>query len=1787
MSSKKKNLAKQFQQNKVNRVVKSEKRYNKEKRSKSDEAYIKGDYKSSVSLRSYGVKKALANGEKVSGYGDDYIDTKGMKRSNYIKKQNGENPYEAKYLYVGGKPKTITSDDGSKFKTRTRYLTDEEKESYENTGELYHKNYRKAKSYLDTERHEGGKFSDRLKTFDGNKIKWDGLETAKYNQKDGKHLKNLGHYAIGLGKDLIADPVVDFLKGVDRYESAITNGVYAGVEQLSNIADGKGATKDLIKDVVKHSFKESDETGWGTSSADNWRNMAKRNGAEISPLEDKILGATGFVADILNPIDLGGKVSGVAKAGLKGAKNTLKGISNATDIMSHAPGFVPKSLTDFRGKGIVKASEKSSGASDDVFFGLKTNKSLDNTEVDRRLNNAYDVAMSKREPIKTGKPKVDSFIEMLESKPKINEQRHIDGRKLNKTKTQTKDGYVPNVIENVSDDVIEQVSDSNQISFFDEVRSKLRRKGSSEEGAMFSYNAKPFNDAFLDRGKAVDEIGEYLDIADETENFNFLKAMSEAKKVQNIMNVNSKENRLTLDLLEAFYKRKADMDKGLIPYDKEFLTNFKKLTNGKMDDINAIRAEEHALRERNLVDDFINIITKKDTKVSGSKEARKKFAIGVSDISNNIANDGFDNEELLKSLGEIANNNIDPKTTQKALNNLLFDGKEVLVKASKKDYQEFSETISELVNFQKALKHLNTTGEALEIPLSNSTRRMLGISDSTKVTVNNLKKGNKVINNPEEIYNLISNTLIDKSRSLTDRRYWEKQEMLAKEFKYKKFNDVREEFKQIEYKYNTLKNAKRTNQTEKQFQEVSKRYNELKDLIENRTNLYDLIKDMDANQFDKFISENYPNHMRGMKVYSTQQNKINSYVKHRDAKYKEVFDEVIDKERHNVNVKSAEYYGIDDMEYEDMRIIYDSYKDGSLKSSDMTKKEKSIIQYMSAKEEAGEINKLNNIHNDRVESFSKEKGYTEKLKERRKTYNLSYVNWKATPNIPKESMNYKILSTHKDTKNAINNIKATMFNAYKLKFSGGSVDEIDLLVELKRENINALRKMGIPDEAYFNEMKDISLQMLEYAKNNFKAPEKYKSKNMSDIHNKKLAEQQEKVKKTKLSNDVNKRWGIFDKRDSKFNAHQEFDIPDTYKLIDFNESSDKALIKLANKNAIEEEYQRILNSSNIDELLIGHNTPSYKELVPQSGDNISKINKPNTYVDDMSDVINGTESVFNYLNKENRAKHIMNSAKIEDGKQTKIDGRTLNKKYTQTKDGYIPQIKEETPLDSVARTTDEQLNLFDKMFGKTPKEEKAINNIPKDMQEQKLQELDEKIAKRMTPQRMAEILGEPLEDVLKNANKPVNINGEEIAQGWRKNADKTGVPNGVEWEDLFKEDKGIKEVFEELSSKGIDATQQPPKEKPQNMDKNLYQKWLNAWKKGVTIYNPGWHVQNFFQNKAQNYFALGNKAFMPQTDAKNILKTIKGKDAKSVNINGMSNNELAKLANDLGVVDSFGDDIQLAQNGFLGKLENSWVMQKPQEIEKNARLHHWLEQMKNGMTPEEAARSVNKYLYDYSKENKFDRAIKHVDPFWTFHKNNARMLTTSAIEHPSRMNNIMRANRGLEGDISEEYKQDEEAMYREYQDPTKTYTDHKDRQYNYLYNQDVFSDISDAIPLSQDSLVGKLNPLIQIALRTAKGEGKFGNKIVDSNKSIEDGWDELLYEDAGYNKVSSNVAIKDALLDVNPILPGLVETIDAINADKYKANNGGMPQEIADKRALNEWIKLITGHKGNWYRNTK
>lgn len=1599
--SKKNTFVKKFEQNKINRVTNKEKRYNKAERSKSDEAYIKGDYKSSVSKRSYGIKKQLAEGKTVNGYGSDYIDTKGMKRSRYIKKMNGENPYEATKLYTG-KATKVKDKDGKEFTTRTRYLTDEEKESYKNTGELYHKNYRKNKSFLDTERHEGGKFKDRLKTFDGNKIKWDGLETAKYNQKDGKHLNNIVNYAVGLGKDLVADPIVDALKTVDRYESAITNGVYAGVEQLSNIADGKGATKDLIKDVVKHSLKESDETGWGTSSADNWRNMAKRNGAKLNGFQDSVLGVTGLVADVLNPIDLGGKVVGIGKSGLKGAKNTLKGIENATDIMSHAPGFVPKSLTDVRGKNVLNKLSKSSGASDEIFFTGKPNKALDNTHIDRALNNAYDVAMSKSEPISTGKPKVDSFIE------------------------------------------------------------KLRRKGNSEESGMFPYNAhqfniKPSDDEFRELlAKQGDDLVNTVDNMPEHKQDKFYDYL--LKKDPELYNTLVYESDIIDDTIESTTRRRYETKE-----DKNFKDVLKQenLRDIKIDKPNnQPKFMAHELESK--VVDPRKIDYKKA--LSSYNSLGKKLPTDLTEISGDI--------EMFREMLEVlpkGNSKADKKQVSQIINKLndrYFDSKDVIsLNASGKDVRQLVEHLDVLLNkrlsgvsdnlISDIDKHYKFRPSLVDPNFNNKlTKRTELLGES----VGNIKAKKKLIEldykngkiSPIERKTQL-NALDSKKRELDEwwNKYksytpdeWEK-EFPTQQKEYKGFYDAVEEYSKKDFTYSDIENYKQDLRDSLEIDEFVKSelpYDmHVREVIENEPELL-----IDPNQ-KQILQKSYQERINRLKETHIQ--KLTDKEFGLDIK-DEIGGEKLRNQKRNLEARQV---------------------GENLSQAPLAEKE--LLNGV------GEVSDNKNIkarinHLRQTLKIDKPKQIKGKIK-------LS--NGQKLKDLPPVQENLKGL------RNLI-----TKEVEYRYKNANTYSDMQEAFKTMKREYVEALRNLGVPDKGYFHKVQ-------------------------------------------KLQNDL-----------------------DVY-------------------------FKELQNPSKVS-------TPFMKmdlqKLARKISDTFDEIGD-SAIVDDMSDILNGTNEIENYLSPELMAKMDFDKATSKGSKQTKIDGRTLNKKYTQTKDGYTPQIKEETPLDLFGETTDEQFNLFDKMFGKAPKEEKATNNIPKDIQEQKLQELDEKIAKRMTPQRMAEILGEPLEDVLKNANKPVNISGEEIVQGWRKNADKTGVPNGVEWEDLFKEDKGIKEVFEELSSNGIDVTKQPPKEKPADMQPNLYKKWINAWKKGVTIYNPGWHVQNYLQNKGQNYFALGNKAFKPQTDAKNILKTIQGKDAKSVNIRGMGNSELAKLAENLGVIDSFGDDIQIANSGIFGAIENSKPMQKLQDIEKNARLHHFLEQIKSGMTPEDAAKSVNKYLYDYSKENKFDKAMKNIDPFWTFHKNNARMLTQSAIEHPSRMTKIMRADRGLDGDIPEEYKQSDESMYREHQASGKTYTDSKDRQYNYLYDQQMFSDISDALPINEESLIGKLNPLLQIALRTAKGEGRFGNKLVSPNKKVEDGWEEMLYEDAGYNNVSTNVALKEALLDVNPILPTVFEMFDKTKADKIKGQNGKMPEQIASKRELNEWIEFITGHKGNWYRNTK
>ena len=365
---------------------------------------------------------------------------------------------------------------------------------------------------------------------------------------------------------------------------------------------------------------------------------------------------------------------------------------------------------------------------------------------------------------------------------------------------------------------------------------------------------------------------------------------------------------------------------------------------------------------------------------------------------------------------------------------------------------------------------------------------------------------------------------------------------------------------------------------------------------------------------------------------------------------------------------------------------------------------------------------------------------------------------------------------------------------------------------------------------------------------------------------------------------------------------------------------------------------------------------------------------------------------------------------------------------------------------------------------------------------------------------------------------------------------------------------------------------------------DIYKRWLNSYKKGLTVYNPGWHVQNFFQNKGQNYLALGADALLPQTEAKNILKQINGKGGKNGFIKNTktkqaySYDEIGKLAQELGVIDGLGEDVKNAR-GIFPRLEkqidNSSIMKWLETNEQTARLNHFIKQIERGMSPEDASKSVNKYLFDYSKKNKVDDFMGDVvDPFWTFHKNNARLMYGSMFEHPGKINSIIRGTKGLENGIPEEQRQNEESKYGKIQKPYANFTDSVNGdQYNYLYKQNMFPDVEDAIPFERDDIENKMNPLVRMLMQQSRGEGNFGNKIVEEGEKP--GWNEITMEDR----------FGEVIQELNPFMPTLAKTYFKSKDRQQKADEGKQSQETSDKQILMDWINYITGNKGNWYRN--
>lgn len=1625
MSSKKKKFEQQIQQNKINRVTNKNAKYNK-KMSKSDESYIKGNYTKSVNQTVYGVKKNLAEGQKVHGYGDDYIDTKGMKRSRYVKKQNGENPYEAKYAYQTGKPKYVkggTKADGTKydgFYSNKRLLKDYEKESYKNTGTLNNKEYMPKQKYALMSSHKwdnAEKFSDHLNT----KV-WDGIETAKANQRKGKHISNALEYVKGGAKDVIFDPAMDFMKSIGAIGSYGLAGIAGVAEDSGNlakaIADPKRDYKyysqgrNNLKENLKANKEELDKTGFGkymgsflseakTRADEGQIRFLKDTGRHSDAIEYKkqieenkkrdtnLLNVTGFVMDLLAPTIVEDKIVDGVKLLGKNSVKSFKELKNGTANL--ATGIVPEETAKLmaNSKKYAGKGSKVTGASDDVFYSGKkgktaTDKLLDN-QFEKTMDNVNDVVKKNPNTSNLGK-----FLDTLDGKPLKGTQRSIDGRTLNKKYTQTKDGYIPNLMNSVDEinDVVKGKA-NGQYSMF------------GKDGSMNAY-IDNIQNPYARYEKVINKYGDDIDglvnKIDSMSSHNADATLDYLRKTKpEVYEQVVKGSDEITDMIEGTTRRRGYETQQKIKDDNRYF-NTKDVNTPKFS------AEELAkqkyIKENNykLLKDVFN--PKFVDNVGNIKEREgllrtgvKNFAQKVSTLSEGTLEEAsvqIKNAKYLVDKGEIGAHEV-----SKMLNDLFFDGKDVVRRnVTPRHANQLLDYVDDMIVKQAngVLEEFDSLGN--KIPVGEGARKI--------------------------------------SASLTDYRYDEKMSNLASHFGVKNKSELMD-------RRDILKAKKKTQPlpTDEYYELL-----ELEDKIARWDNEYKKVKYM-VDDYDDYAKKAYGK-KDGTEGYKEALDELADSGKNKRLSYEEfvaqqntsktALDKTLDAKewKKEINKRWKEYnLDLDGATDErNLELVRGEKMRNQLRENSSSIKNDNVGQNSRARQELASDVGEHLIPKYTTQDLQKMKEIQKRAETIRKALNLPET----------KPMKIKLTKGQKlgdlpPVRENLQHLKKTIQKEIRYMFENPDKYEHfeEGFKQIKQGYVNTLRGYGVPDDKYFHKV--VALQ------------DELKGK-MNDIlkggtENTPLL----KMELQKLANRV----------DETFKG---FDDVVLDKIDDINIKTFDDVVTDLNKT-----------NNPFDEFL-------------------SNINKTDDYVDGFERVIE-QENIKH--SEELRKKLGQNSNTSK--KRAEIDPRTEERlKYYEDK-----------------------LNL--------PEPKSLLDDI----------ELPSGVDEDGVIQDLTKAFGN-------KSNK---------------------IPS-------------FKQFKEKLSNK-------MPNYKDNELY-DMYKRWLNSYKKGLTVYNPGWHVQNFFQNKGQNYLALGADALLPQTEARNILKQINGKGGKNGFIKSTKTNqaysydEIGKLAQELGVVDGLGEDVRNAR-GIFPRLEkqidNSSIMKWLGTNEQTARLNHFIKQIERGMSPEDASKSVNKYLFDYSKKNKVDDFMgDFVDPFWTFHKNNARLMYGSMFEHPGKINSIIRGTKGLENGIPEEQRQNEEFKYGKIQKPYANLTDSVNGdQYNYLYKQNMFPNVEDAIPFERNDIENKMNPLVRMLIQQSRGEGNFGNKIVEEG------------EEPGWNEITMEQRLKEVLMDLNPFMPNLVKTLDSEKNRQQKSDEGKQSQEITDKQILMDWINYITGNKGNWYRN--
>jgi len=291
----------------------------------------------------------------------------------------------------------------------------------------------------------------------------------------------------------------------------------------------------------------------------------------------------------------------------------------------------------------------------------------------------------------------------------------------------------------------------------------------------------------------------------------------------------------------------------------------------------------------------------------------------------------------------------------------------------------------------------------------------------------------------------------------------------------------------------------------------------------------------------------------------------------------------------------------------------------------------------------------------------------------------------------------------------------------------------------------------------------------------------------------------------------------------------------------------------------------------------------------------------------------------------------------------------------------------------------------------------------------------------------------------------------------------------------------------------------------------LYDKVLGFWKGSVTGWFPAFHTRNFMGGTFNNWIAgVTNPARYLQADQ--IARGSKGTITTKLGTK-YGYEQIKELASKLGVVGQPGYlDVMKEVEKDVTKGPVAKLMGTPAKamevVENRLRLPLFVDRLIKGDAPEQAAKTVFQFHFDYAPEAlaPFEQNImKRLLPFYRWTRGNIPLQLEQMVKQPGKYSAIGKGLQNLQSD--KEKAQEEFASLPPYmREGLPVRLGEKDGFSQYIYGfglpvEDINRLYKGSAKRTVASMVGELSPLLKYPIEVGTGQNLFtGEPIAESNR---------------------------------------------------------------------------------------